>query len=146
MTIENYRFYSKITDVFLQAGQELGYPVVDVNGPQQLGFTKSHGTLKNGLRCSTAKAFLRPVMKRKNLHISLNSHAEKIIIEQNGEDLIATGVVINKQGRGVLKTKAKREVILAAGAISSPHVRMLLLLIYDIIYICYQLNASRSLT
>lgn len=93
-----------------------------MNGAQQLGFTRSHGTLRDGLRCSTAKGFLRPVAKRRNLHISLNSHAEKIILEGE-QELRATGVVINKQGRGIVHTRAKREVILCAGAIGSPQVQ-----------------------
>lgn len=125
LTVEHYRFYSKITDVFLQAGEELGYPIRDINGAHQIGFTKSQGTLRDGLRCSTAKAFLRPITHRKNLYISLNTHVEKIIVEGDRGDLKATGVLMNKQGMGVVRVKAKREVIVASGAIGSPQVSKL---------------------
>jgi glucose dehydrogenase (acceptor) len=39
---------------------------------------KPHGTLRDGLRCSTAKAFLRPALDRSNLHISLRSTVLKV--------------------------------------------------------------------
>lgn len=40
LTVDHYRFYSKITDVFLKAGRELGYMELDINGVQQRGFTR----------------------------------------------------------------------------------------------------------
>jgi glucose dehydrogenase (acceptor) len=42
------------------------------------GYCPSQETVKNGERCSTANAFLRPAMGRKNLHVSMNSHVTKV--------------------------------------------------------------------
>lgn len=79
------------------------------------------GTLRDGLRCSTAKAFLRPIKDRPNLHISLQTHALKIVFE-NGR---ATGVLISKLGRIPTLVRVDKEVVLSAGAINSPHLLML---------------------
>ncbi|VEN57080.1 unnamed protein product [Callosobruchus maculatus] len=73
LTVEHFRYHAPMAQWYLDAAREMGYEVLDVNGPQQTGFTLSHGTLKDGLRCSTAKAFLRPIKNRPNLHISMHS-------------------------------------------------------------------------
>lgn len=100
----------------------MGYDIVDVNGEQQTGFAFYQFTMRRGTRCSTAKAFLRPVRLRKNLHISLFSHVTKVIVDP--ETKRAQGVEFIKNG---IKQEvyAKREVILSAGAINSPHLLML---------------------
>ena len=97
LTVEEFWYNSRITSAFLMAGREMGYEVRDVNGERQTGFTKPPGTLRDGLRCSTAKAYLRPASSRSNLHISFNSHVEKVII--NGTNLQAEGVLFTKDGR-----------------------------------------------
>jgi len=88
LTIERFRYESPIDDYIIHSGEELGYKVHDVNGENQTGFTYAYGTLRDGLRCSTAKAFLRPVSKRKNLHISLKSFVEKILVEEGSNNYI----------------------------------------------------------
>ncbi|GAB1864823.1 Glucose dehydrogenase [acceptor] [Camponotus japonicus] len=123
LTIERFRYESPIDDYIIHSGEELGYKVHDVNGENQTGFTYAYGTLRDGLRCSTAKAFLRSVSKRKNLHISLKSFVEKILVEEDGTSKIAYGVQFRKGRRRVIE--AKREVILSAGAIQSPKLLML---------------------
>ncbi|XP_057669061.1 glucose dehydrogenase [FAD, quinone]-like isoform X1 [Diorhabda carinulata] len=122
LTIEHFRYFSKLVDWFLNAAQELGYEVRDINGEQQTGFTLAHGTLRDGLRCSTAKGFIRPIAKRTNLHVSLHSMVEKILI--NEETKQAYGVEFSKFGTKRTVHVAK-EVILSAGAIGSPHLLML---------------------
>jgi glucose 1-dehydrogenase (FAD, quinone) len=59
LSVEHFRYQSPIVKDFLEAAVEMGYPVRDVNGGRQIGFTRSHATLRYGLRCSTAKAYLR---------------------------------------------------------------------------------------
>jgi glucose dehydrogenase (acceptor) len=93
-------------------------PYNETNGPRQTGFCPAHGSLRNGLRCSTAKAYLRPSSKRKNLHISMNTYVEKILIDD--DDKVAYGVLFSKEGRRHY-VFASKEVILSAGAINSPH-------------------------
>ena len=46
LTVERYKYESPITKYFLQAGEEMGYEILDVNGEKQTGFTYSHGTLR----------------------------------------------------------------------------------------------------
>lgn len=120
LTVEELRYQSPISETIIKAGQELGYNVVDVNGESQLGITKTHGTLRDGLRCSTAKAFLRSVKSRTNLHISLYSHAVKVLI--NKLTKTAEGVLFQKHQGAVKTVKARKEVILSAGTIKTPQV------------------------
>lgn len=91
-----------------------------MNGEQQTGFAFYQFTMRRGSRCSTAKAFLRPIRLRKNLHISLQSHVTRIIVDPKTKR--ATGVEFIKENGQLQFVYAKREVILSAGAIGSPHV------------------------
>ena len=61
----------------------LGYSVSDVNGYSEFGFMQAQLTSKDGRRFSTAKSFLGPALRRKNLDILLNSYVTKILISQN---------------------------------------------------------------
>lgn len=100
----------------------MGYDVVDVNGARQTGFTYSPGTLRDGLRCSTSKAYLRPCRDRDNLHVATRSYVEQILVDKNSK--MAHGVRFR---RGQLKysVHANCEVILAAGSVQSPQLLML---------------------
>ncbi|XP_078040734.1 uncharacterized protein LOC144471980 [Augochlora pura] len=122
LTVEYFKYRTPMIDYLIKAGTEVGYDVVDVNGPTQTGFTYSHGTLRDGLRCSTAKAFLRSASKRRNLDVITHSIVEKILI--NGDSKTAYGVQF-RVGLISHKIRAKREVILSAGAIQSPQLLML---------------------
>ena len=75
--------------------------------------------MRRGTRCSAAKAFLRPVRLRQNLHIALHSHVTRVIIDHKTKT--ATGVQLIRNGRTQL-VYARREVILSAGSIGSPHI------------------------
>ncbi|XP_060593361.1 glucose dehydrogenase [FAD, quinone]-like [Ruditapes philippinarum] len=106
---------------FVNAGIELGYnETKDFNGENQLGFGISQVTVRNGIRASTAREFLRPAMRRNNLHVVVNAHVTKI----NTERKSATGVTFIKQGKKII-VRARKEVILSAGAIGSPQILML---------------------
>lgn len=104
---------------FLQAGEEMGYDIVDINGAQQTGFAFYQFNMRRGSRCSMSKAFLRPVRLRRNLHISLFSHTTRVLIDESTKRAI--GVEFIKDGKKQV-VYAKREVILSAGAIGSPHI------------------------
>jgi len=69
---------SPLSLAFIQAGMELGYSNRDINGANQTGFMIAQGTIRRGSRCSTAKAFIRPVRLRKNLHVALHAQALKV--------------------------------------------------------------------
>ena len=103
----------------MQACQEL-YPFnPDYNGEKQSGCVYYQATIRAGLRCGTAKAYIRSVSDRTNLHISANSHVHKISIDPKTK--IATGVMFKKDGK-VFNVAISKEVILSAGAVSSPQV------------------------
>jgi choline dehydrogenase-like flavoprotein len=80
------------------------------------------GTIRRGSRCSTAKAFLRPVRKRSNLHISMHSHVHKIVIDPITKQ--TTAVRFEKKGK-IYQINVKKEVVISAGAINSPQLLML---------------------
>ncbi len=87
-----------------------------------LGFMMAQGTIRRGSRCSTAKAFLRPIRHRPNFHISMNSHVLKINIDPTTKTAI--GVQFQKNGV-IYNVEATKEVILSAGSINSPQILML---------------------
>lgn len=101
---------------FIAAGQEVGIPFnADVNGERQAGVGPNQGTVKNGSRHSTARAYLHSARSRANLTVATAAHVDKIVFE--GER--ATGVQVVHEG--VTRTySARREVLLCAGALASP--------------------------
>ncbi|XP_045189827.2 oxygen-dependent choline dehydrogenase-like [Mercenaria mercenaria] len=112
---------TSLSDKISKAGQEIGYQPIDCNGAEMIGTCPVQATVTaNGLRASTSRSFLRPVMDRKNLHISIHSHVQKVLIENKR----ATGVSVIKDNR-TLAVKARKEVILTAGSVMSPQILML---------------------
>lgn len=116
---------SNLTDLgeyFRAAGKELGYDIGDVNGARQENtFMHQQGTIgKNGVRHSTATAFLRPVQDRPNLHIATMSHVTKVLFE--GKRAVGVDFVRNNV-KG--SARARREVVISAGAVGSPHILLL---------------------
>lgn len=122
LTVQESPYSTPLALGFLQGGEELGYDIIDVNGPQQTGFAFYQYSMRRGARCSDAKAFLRPIRLRKNLHIALHAHVTKVIIDPVTRR--ALGVEFIRNGQKQI-SYAKREVILSAGAINSPHLLML---------------------
>lgn len=124
ISTEFYRYVSPLSELFLESAAEMNLlnPSNDYNAETQSGFSRSQASVRDGLRCSTAKAYLRPVSHRNNLHISLNSQVEKILI--NPETKEAYGVLFSKDNRR-FAVFSSSEVILSAGAIQSPHLLML---------------------
>ncbi len=101
---------------WLTAGSEAGYPqTADINGAQQEGFGRLDMTVGYGRRCSTANAYLRPAMKRTNLTVHTQAFATRIRFENRR----ATGVDYRRDN-GPRTARARREVIVSAGAINSP--------------------------
>jgi choline dehydrogenase len=105
---------------FVQAGAEAGFEHTDdYNGEKQEGFGPMEQTVWMGRRWSTANAYLRPALKRKNVEL-WRCFARRVVIE-NGH---ATGVEIERGG-AVEVVRARREVIVAASSINSPKILML---------------------
>lgn len=119
-------YKSKLLKAFLKSSQELGYNITDPNGEQMLGFSRSQATLQNGRRCSTSKAFIKPIIHRKNLHLSMKSWVTKILIEpSNSSGKLKAKAVEFIKNRQKFVIKARKEIILSAGSIASPQLLML---------------------
>ncbi len=108
--------FNPLYHAFIDAGRQAGYPATkDYNGHQQEGFGPMHMTVKNGVRCSTANAYFKPVAKRPNLNIVTHALVRKIILDGKR----AVGVEYDRS-RTPIRVTARREIILSAGAIGSP--------------------------
>ncbi len=106
---------------FIAAGTELQLPQnPDFNGATQEGVGTYQNTAKDGMRMSTARAYIGPARRRPNLRVE--KHALAMGIELDGRR--ATGVTYRQRGQ-VKTAKARREVILSAGAINSPQLLQL---------------------
>ncbi len=106
---------------FLQAAAELGLPSSDdFNGTAPEGVGVYAITRDRGLRCSSADAFLRPALRRPSVKLQTNALVTRVVVD-NGR---AVGVDYETAGRR-LTARARRAVILSAGAIASPHLLQL---------------------
>ena len=107
---------NSLYEAFIQAGHEAGYPVTDdYNGRQQEGFGAMHMTVRDGVRASTASAYLRPAMNRSNLRYVGGTYVHRVLFEKSR----AVAVEYEKDGR-IFRVQARREVLMATGSIGSP--------------------------
>ena len=105
----------------LGAGQAAGFAVSeDLNGEVQEGFAMAQSTIVGGRRCSAARAYLRPAMRRANLSVRTGALATRVLLEGNE----AIGVEYLHRG-GIEREHAAGEVLLSAGAINTPQLLML---------------------
>ncbi|XP_077532693.1 4-pyridoxate dehydrogenase-like [Haemaphysalis longicornis] len=112
---------TKASDIFLEAGRELGYGNNDYNGPNQTSYSRVQNNIKNGERSSSSKSFIpNDIRRRKNLDVALYAIVTKIVFEGK----TAVGVQY-RRGLSRKTVRAKREVILCAGAIGSAHLLLL---------------------
>jgi choline dehydrogenase len=110
------RKLNPLYEAFIEAGREAGYAVSsDLNGERQEGFGALDMTVREGVRASTANAYLRPSMKRPNLKVVTHALASRVAFDGRR----AVGVHYRRDGRE-LKAGARREVILCGGPINSP--------------------------
>lgn len=108
-------------DAWLQAAQKRGYAFnEDYNGESQEGVAYFQTTTHKGLRCSAAKAYLRPAEKRRNLEIFTRAQALRLLFD--GKRCIGVEVAHRQAKRNIF---AASEVILSAGALASPQLLML---------------------
>ncbi len=121
--VSNKRINLKILDEFQNAAEECGIPKTDdFNTGDNTGigffqFTTNHNKSLLKLRCSAAKGYLNPIKKRKNLKIITNAHVQKINFDGTKAESVSFF-----QGDKISIIKAKREIILSAGSIGSPHI------------------------
>ena len=106
---------------FIDAAKHCGIPIRDdFNGAEQEGAGVYQVTQKDGERWSAARAYLFPHMEQDNLRVETQAHVQRILFEGKR----AVGVEY-KQGKHLHTLKARKEVILSAGAFQSPQILML---------------------
>lgn len=124
--VSNQKSPRPVTEAFVEAAAQAGYPLTedfntgDNEGAGIYQVTQFHGQPKNGERCSTAAAFLHPIMDRSNLTVLTGAHATRILFEGKR----ATGVAYQQKGQ-TAQVKARREVLVAGGAFGSPQLLQL---------------------
>jgi len=113
---------------FIDAGVQAGYmETADYNAKQQEGFGPMHMTVKNGVRWSTANAYLKPALSRPNLTVITHALVHKVLLatdDGGAGKKIATGIRYERKGK-IVEVSANKEVILSAGPIGSPHLLQL---------------------
>jgi choline dehydrogenase len=117
----NRRDLHPLVETFLRSAEAAGLPRnEDFNGARQEGVGIYQMTIRNARRNSAARAFLRPAMKRPNLTVLTHAQVTRVLFEGRR----AVGVEYRGQG-GSGRVRAESDVILAGGAVGSPHLLML---------------------
>ncbi|MBT4018138.1 MAG: choline dehydrogenase [Alphaproteobacteria bacterium] len=116
--VEQQRLSWEVLDAFRDAADEVGIPKTD---DFNLGTNEGSGYFevnqRKGVRVNTAKAFLRPAMKRPNLRVITHAHTSKLMLDGKR----VTGVEFDIKGK-LSRARARLEVILTAGSIGSPQI------------------------
>lgn len=123
LNVERFRHIDVNIMMLLQAFKEKGFPVLDLNGEEQMGTDFVQSTTKNGQRNSANYAYIKSIRyKRPNLHIINNAFATRILIDP----ITKTAFGVEYLKKGVIYTvHANKEVIVSGGAINSPKLLML---------------------
>ena len=125
MRVEEKRVSWEILDAWRDAAEECGIPkIAEFNRGDNFGNAYFQMNQRGGRRWSGTKAYLRPIMDRPNLTVRTGAQVARLRIdadESAGSQKRATGVAL--VGGDILH--ARREVILAAGAIGSPQILQL---------------------
>ncbi len=115
LKVSNMRIRRPLCDAFIEAAEQVGIPRNDdFNGASQEGAGYFQLTAHRGRRCSTARGYLRPIRGRKNLEVVTRALVHRVIIE----DGRARALEYAWNG-SVKRVAARREIVLAAGAIGS---------------------------
>ncbi|HWM83834.1 MAG TPA: GMC family oxidoreductase N-terminal domain-containing protein [Pseudolabrys sp.] len=119
--VERQRLHWDILDAFRDAAVQSGIPPTeDFNTGDNTGVGYFHVNQRLGRRWSAARGFLKPVLHRSNLRLETGCQAQGLIFDGRR----AVGVRWRQNGEA-RSARCRGEVILAAGAIGSPHLLML---------------------
>lgn len=121
LKVSQLRSDNPLQQAWVGAGREAGHTINhDFNGDSQEGIGIYQVTQDRGERCNAARAYLRPHLQRPNLRVTPHAQVQRILFEGRR----AVGVEV-KVGGELRRLQARREVVLAAGAIQSPQLLML---------------------
>ncbi len=119
--VEEPRVQWAVLDAVAKAATEMGIPETsDFNTGDNTGVGYFHVNQKRGIRWSSARAFLKPVLNRTNLRLETGVLVEKVVVEGGR----AVGVRFRQGGR-LIEARTRGEVILSAGAVGSPQILQL---------------------
>ncbi len=122
LLVEERRVNWEILDAWRDAAAECGIPKIDeFNRGDNFGNAYFQMNQKSGVRWNASKAFLRPIRHRQNLTVVTETAVSKLLIE-NGR---AAGIFAAYRKDAPREIRARREVILSAGAIGSPQILQL---------------------
>ena len=121
LKVSDQKFTHPLTYKWLRACQQAGIPFnSDFNAKERAGCGLYQVTNRNGRRSSAATAYLRPAERRSNIRVLTDAHALRLIMRERR----ALGVEVRYRNTNRV-IRARREVIVAAGAIGTPHLLML---------------------
>jgi len=125
LRVEERRVSWEILDAWRAAAAECGLPPIpEFNRGDNFGTAYFQMNQRRGVRWSNHKAFLRPVMNRPNLAVLTGAHATRVLFDTAMGARRATGLAFQRNGEKLV-VRARREVILATGAIGSPQLLQL---------------------
>jgi choline dehydrogenase len=124
--VEEPRVKWEILDAWRDAAEQAGIPKVEeFNRGDNFGNAYFHMNQRGGVRWSASKAWLREALKRPNLTLVTKAHTRKVLVEEKDGAKRATGIELTIEGQGEGVARARKAVILAAGAIGSPQLLQL---------------------
>ncbi len=123
--MEERRVSWEILDAWRDAAAECGIPkIAEFNRGDNFGSAYFQMNQRRGVRWSATKAFLRPVMDRPNLTVRTRAHVHRLCIETGEAGKRASGVEY-RDTTGMYRAAARKEVVMAAGSIGTPHILQL---------------------
>ncbi|XP_059050769.1 glucose dehydrogenase [FAD, quinone]-like [Achroia grisella] len=122
LPVQKFRYAPQFAHDVVSAAIEIGYlPTSDLNGETITGFTIAQ-TMSDGSRYSTARTFLRPGAKRDNLHVLLNAHVSRVIVDPVLKKVQSVEYIKNGETKTV---RVNKEAILSAGTLNTPQILLL---------------------
>jgi choline dehydrogenase len=126
MNVRSVRGPNPLNQSFFDALAGLGYPARrDLNGEDSEGMSLRQLSIRGGTRETTARALLYPAMGRRNLTVLTDLRVTRVVLEGRRAVGVEAKPSPGKGAPGLLTVRARREVVLAAGAIQSPQVLLL---------------------
>jgi choline dehydrogenase len=126
LRVEERRVSWEILDAWREAAEECGIPkIAEFNRGDNFGTAYFQVNQRRGVRVNMVRAFLRPVRHRANLTVLTHAHARRVAVDARDGLRRATGVEIERADGSRMLVTARREVVLAAGAIGSPQLLQL---------------------
>lgn len=120
--VSDLRHRNVLTDAFLEACAEAGLrPLPELNTPDNAGFGPTVVTQRWGRRWSVVDGYLRPARRRAGLRVVTGAHVSRVVLD----GARAVGIEYRDSAGVRHAVTARREVVLSAGAVGSPHLLML---------------------